>query len=216
MAPAFRHERCANCHAVEADGFQSDAAHITTRGLPSGHPTVNAATNCTSCHTNNLLPSQGNINTGRHAAPASLDFRNRTDAQLCEMARGAAPEMVLNRLNQDKLTLWALGDGRRPQGDIRFSTGPLPPPSDRATEQYRDLAESRSVLGLGWHAMSHKPWGWIATWNEKIVQGTRFNEARGRKTWLQSPVCVAKLWQNYCVRLVWIGSSPMSDSSVSD
>ncbi len=124
MAPTFRHERCANCHAVVPDNFAKDTSTDTSKGLPSNHTTVNASTNCATCHTNSLLPTQGTINPGWHA-PSGMDFRNRTDAQLCTMAQtfGGAGS-VLNHLTQDKLILWAIGDGRRPSNSTPYPTAP--------------------------------------------------------------------------------------------
>jgi len=113
LAATFRHARCTNCHAVMATNF----ARGTGAGLPSNHTAVSAATDCaSSCHTTSLLPAQGSINPGWHAAPSTMDFRNKTDAQLCEMAKnpGSIAGSVLNHLSQDKLVLWAAGDGRVP------------------------------------------------------------------------------------------------------
>lgn len=126
LAPTFKHDRCKNCHAVAADNFVKDTATDTDNGLPSNHTNVNATTNCASCHTNSLLPTQGTINPGWHAAPTSMDFRNRTDAQLCSMAQnpGSVAGSVLNHLTQDKLILWAVGDGRRPQNSTPYPTAP--------------------------------------------------------------------------------------------
>ena len=112
LAATFRHARCVNCHAVAATNFARG-----TGGLPSNHTAVTAATDCAlSCHTTALLPAQGSVNPGWHAAPSTMDFRNKTDPDLCNMAKnaGSVAGTVLNHLTQDKLVLWAVGDGRVP------------------------------------------------------------------------------------------------------
>lgn len=128
MAPTFRHERCANCHAVVPDNFVKDTATDTDNGLPSNHTTVNASTNCATCHTNNLLPTAGTINPGWHA-PSGMDFRNKNIQELCSMAkRGAggatSANAVRDHLTQDKLILWVVGDGRVPQNRPTLQTAP--------------------------------------------------------------------------------------------
>jgi hypothetical protein len=130
LAPTFRHERCVNCHAVVATNF----ARVTP-GLGAAHPSVAATTNCQTCHTNTLLPTQGTINPGWHAAPASMDLRNLTDAQLCQRATnpGSVAGSVLNHLTQDKLILWAIADGRLPNS----ITKPTAPPNSISTWQAR-------------------------------------------------------------------------------
>jgi hypothetical protein len=135
LAPTFRHARCVNCHAVVPDGFQNDSPDNPPGGLPSNHPGVNANSNCTGCHTNNLLPAQGTVNPGWHG-PAGMDFRNRNDQQLCLSAHfgvggQGTTQAVLDHLTQDKLILWAIGDGRVPGGGTR----PLAPPGNIATWQ---------------------------------------------------------------------------------
>lgn len=129
VAATFKHQRCMNCHAVAADNFQNASATSPNRGLPASHPTVTAATSCSSCHTNALLPSEGTVNPGWHAAPASMDFRNKTDAQLCLMAQLAGNGTVASirtHLTEDKLILWAVGDGRRPAASNGSALPPLP------------------------------------------------------------------------------------------
>ncbi len=130
LAPTFRHARCVNCHAVTATNFAR-----ATPGLGSGHSVVTATTNCQSCHTNTLLPAQGTFNPGWHAPPATMDLRNLTDAQICELrARNAGTAgTVQNHLTQDKLILWAIGDGRLPNGAIL----PTAPPNNISTWQTR-------------------------------------------------------------------------------
>jgi len=135
LAPTFRHARCVNCHAVVPDSFQNDSANNPPGGLPSNHPGVNANTNCSTCHTNNLLPAQGTVNPGWHG-PAGMDFRNRNDQQLCLSAHfgvggQGTTQAVLDHLTQDKLILWAIGDGRVPGGGTR----PLAPPGNIASWQ---------------------------------------------------------------------------------
>jgi hypothetical protein len=133
LAPTFKHARCINCHAVAATNF----ARGTGTGLPANHSVVSAATNCTqsSCHTSTLLPTQGTINPGWKSAPADMDFRNKTDADLCAMAKnpGTVAGSVLNHLSQDKLVLWAVGDGRVPGG----TTLATAPPNSISTWQTR-------------------------------------------------------------------------------
>lgn len=140
IMPTFQHARCVNCHAVAADNFQNDPASNPNGGLPANHPVVTATTNnqstqngqgCRSCHTDAFLPTQGNVNPGWHAAPAGLDFRNRTLMQHCLAAQfGAGSSVgdaaVLSHLTEDKLILWAIGDGRVPGGGTR----PLAPPGN--------------------------------------------------------------------------------------
>jgi hypothetical protein len=45
-----------------------------------------------------------------------MDFRNKTPAQLCGMAKnpGTIAGTVLNHLTQDRLILWAVASGRVP------------------------------------------------------------------------------------------------------
>lgn len=130
IAPTFKHPRCTTCHAVAATGFR----RVNDRNpgvLPAAHPVVNAQTNCVSCHTNALLPSQGSINPGFQSAPANMDFRNKSDQVLCNMAKqhvsGHSP---LQHMTQDKLILWAVGDGRVPG-----KTLPTAPPNNIASWQ---------------------------------------------------------------------------------
>jgi hypothetical protein len=155
MAPTFRHQRCANCHAVVPDNFQNDVATNQNRGLPSNHQAVNANTNCTSCHTNGLLPSEGTINPGWHAE-ANMDFRNRTDQQLCAFARTGAggatsANAVRDHLTQDKLILWAVGDGRVPQGRPRLQTAPpdrTPPDTAQEIQAWQQLVNRWVDYGM--------------------------------------------------------------------
>ena len=150
IAPTFRHPRCVNCHAVATDSFMNDPATNGNGGLPSNHPQVNAAMDnsggCANCHTNNLLPAQGTINPGWHAAPAPMDFRNRTPAQLCSMAQQSATDPITGQpvsgfqhLTQDKLILWAVNPN--PQGNVQLpsipagQTRPPAPPANIAAWQ---------------------------------------------------------------------------------
>ena len=85
LAPTFRHPRCTTCHAVAATDFQR--VDDTPPGvLPAAHLVVNAATDCTACHTDGLLPVEGTIAPGWQSAPIAFDFRDKTDAELCAMA----------------------------------------------------------------------------------------------------------------------------------
>lgn len=137
LAFTFNEARCMNCHAAAATNFQIGAFP----GLPASHPQVNATTNnqstqngqgCRSCHTDALLPTQGSINPGWHAPPASMDFRNRSITQLCQMAKSlGSSKAAYNHLTKDKLILWAVVDGRVPNG----STLPLAAPG--SLEEWR-------------------------------------------------------------------------------
>jgi hypothetical protein len=143
--PTFRHDRCVNCHAVAADNFQNDLPppppgqrlppENQAGGLPGGHPSVNAKSNCAICHNNGLLPTQGSVNPGWHAAPAALDFRNRTIPLLCGFARtgvggATTANAVRDHLTQDKLILWAVGDGRVPTTPTTTVRPTAPPDSN--------------------------------------------------------------------------------------
>ncbi|MBA5865971.1 MAG: hypothetical protein GDA67_04645 [Nitrospira sp. CR1.3] len=132
IVPTMRHLRCVNCHAVAAENFQNDPASNPNGGLPSNHPGVNGSTNCTTCHTNALLPALGNINPGWHAAPASMDFRNRTNAQLCSMAQqNAGGASGFQHLTQDKLILWAVNPNA--SGNVQLpgaAARPAAPPAN--------------------------------------------------------------------------------------
>lgn len=152
LAATFRHPRCVNCHAVAADGFQNDTANPPANnppgGLPSNHPAVNSGPGCANCHTNALLPTQGTVNPGWHAAPATLDFRNRNDLQLCLSAQFGAGGVgglnaALEHLTQDKLILWAVGDGRRPQSSTPLQTAP---PNNIAT--WQSMIQSWVAAGM--------------------------------------------------------------------
>lgn len=122
LAFTFNERRCQSCHAAAATNFQIGAIP----GLPATHPAVDATMNnqstqnnqgCRSCHTDALLPTLGNINPGWHAPPASMDFRGKSIGQLCQMARApGSPSAVFRHLMNDKLILWAVGDGRVPNG----------------------------------------------------------------------------------------------------
>lgn len=139
MAPSFRHERCMNCHAVAATNFQPGAG-----GLPAAHVAVTASTNCavSGCHTTALQPA-GTVDPGWHAPAAGSDLRNKTDAQLCQMARdrGTVAPSTLAHLTQDRLILWAVGDGRVPN-----KTLPTAPPNSIAT--WRDRVQSWINAGM--------------------------------------------------------------------
>jgi hypothetical protein len=120
LAPTFRHARCSNCHAVEAASYQP-----STPGLPTGHASVTAASNCQSCHTNTLLPTAGLDNPGWHAPPAAMDFRFKTDQQLCAQTNSVGDSAaVLRHLHEDKLILWAVSDGRKPSSTTPLTLAP--------------------------------------------------------------------------------------------
>lgn len=142
LAATFQHPRCTTCHAVAATDFQrvnDDPPGV----LPAGHPVVNASTDCTSCHSAAILPPEGTIDPGWQSAPAALDFRDKTDAELCDMAsQPVSGHSPLEHMSEDKLVLWAVGDGRLPFGD----TLPTAPPND--IEQWRGLIQQWVAAGL--------------------------------------------------------------------
>jgi hypothetical protein len=143
LLPTFRHARCINCHAVAADNFQKATAANPNRGLPSTHPDVTAASDCRSCHTNALLPSEGTLNPGWQAAPADMDFRNKSDMHLCLAANlpGSKARDVREHLTQDKLILWAVGDGRRPADASGSALPALPVAPPMSIAQWRTLVQ---------------------------------------------------------------------------
>ena len=121
LAPTFRHARCQNCHAGTPTNFVAGSVP----GLPAGHQAVNASTTCQTCHTNTLLPALGTVNPGWHSPPATMDFRNRTDLQLCEQVKTLGnADTVRQHLKEDKLVLWAVGDGRRPSNTTPLALAP--------------------------------------------------------------------------------------------
>ncbi len=134
LAPTFRHPRCETCHAVEATGFgnvNDDPPGV----LPATHPAVDASTDCTACHTSGLLPETGSIDPGWQSAPAAFDFRNLDDATLCNMASPpVSGHTPLEHMTEDKLVLWAVGDGRVP-----FDNPDLPTAPPHDIEVWRDL-----------------------------------------------------------------------------
>lgn len=133
LAPTFQHPRCTTCHAVAATNFQT--VNDNPPGvLPAGHPTVNAQTDCTSCHTSSLLPATGTIDPGWQSAPVAFDFRDLDAATLCTMAsQPVSGHTPLEHMTEDKLVLWAVGDGRLPFGN----NVPTAPPND--IQAWRDL-----------------------------------------------------------------------------
>jgi hypothetical protein len=143
LAPTFRHARCETCHAVAATNFQrvnDDPPGV----LPASHPIVNATTDCTACHTSALLPPTGTIDPGWQSAPPAFDFRGQDDASLCNMAsQEVSGHTPFEHMTEDRLVLWAVGDGRVP-----FSATPLPtaPPND--IEQWRALIQQWVDAGM--------------------------------------------------------------------
>jgi hypothetical protein len=142
LAPTLRHARCVNCHAVRADNYQRDSASNPPGGLPSIHPlpppppppnpppanwsaSLEASEACANCHSIDLLPAEGDINPGWHTPASTRDFRNKTNDQLCQLARAFASPATSARehLSEDKLILWAVGDGRVP-GETKKLTAP--------------------------------------------------------------------------------------------
>jgi hypothetical protein len=141
LAETFRHPRCTTCHAVAATDFRR--VNDSPPGvLPAAHPVVNAGTDCTICHTSSLLPVEGTIAPGWQSAPIAFDFRDKTDAELCALAsQPVSGHPPLEHMSEDKLVLWAVGDGRVP-GD----TYPTAPPNDIA--QWRALVQQWVAAGL--------------------------------------------------------------------
>jgi hypothetical protein len=145
LAPTFRHARCVNCHAVRADNYQLDSPSNPPGGLPSNHPVAPTASGiwtpalensgaCATCHITigreSLLPEDGSINPGWHTPEPGLapgtDFRNKTDADLCVLAKRAVAtaQNAQEHLSEDKLILWAVGDGRVPGGTRKLTAPP--------------------------------------------------------------------------------------------
>ena len=142
LAATFRHPRCTTCHAVEATDFRR--VNDEPPGvLPASHPIVNAATDCTSCHTASLLPP-GNIDPGWQSAPSTFDFRDKTDLELCAMAsQPVSGHSPLEHMSEDRLVLWAVGDGRVPFGNPDLPTAP---PHD--IDQWRTLLQQWVANGM--------------------------------------------------------------------
>lgn len=142
LAATFRHPRCTTCHAVAATDFQrinDDPPGV----LPAGHPVVNAATDCSSCHGASLLPP-GNIDPGWQSAPPEFDFRDNSDTELCGMAsQPVSGHSPLEHMSEDRLVLWAVGDGRVPFGNPDLPTAP---PHD--IEQWRGLIQQWVSAGM--------------------------------------------------------------------
>jgi hypothetical protein len=79
-------------------------------------------TTCISCH-NGTLPNPAQVPQITHdidwqAPPSNQDFRNLSDAQLCQKARnfGSIANSVPDHLKGDVLILWAVLGGQRPNG----------------------------------------------------------------------------------------------------
>ncbi|MEE8428032.1 MAG: hypothetical protein V3S33_00825, partial [Gammaproteobacteria bacterium] len=88
---------------------------------PSTKPNHNVGTDCTqsSCHTQALTGSSVWV-----APVGSHDFRNKTDAQLCQLALQPPPGFTpTSHLKTDPLVVWAIIDGDVP-GSTR-STVPV-------------------------------------------------------------------------------------------
>jgi len=147
LAPTLRHARCVNCHAVRTDNYQHDSANNPPGGLPSNHPlpppppppnppptswspALEASGACEGCHfttgPNSLLPAEGDLNPGWHTPQSTRDFRNKTNEQLCQLAKTvvAPAQNTREHLTEDKLILWALGDGRVPGGTRKLTAPP--------------------------------------------------------------------------------------------
>ncbi len=138
LAPTLRHARCVNCHAVKADNYQNDAASNPQGGLPSNHPHPEDNPNlnwnvarednaqCAGCHTDGLLPAEGELRPGWHTPASARDFRNKTNDDLCRMAKTfvSPATSAQHHLTEDNLLLWAVGDGRVPDGTRRLTASP--------------------------------------------------------------------------------------------
>jgi hypothetical protein len=142
LAETFRHPRCTTCHGVAATDFRR--VNDTPPGvLPAAHPVVNATTDCTTCHTPALLPVEGTIAPGWQSAPAAFDFRDKTDAELCALAsQPVSGHPPLEHMSEDKLVLWAVGDGRLPFNE----SVPTAPPN--SIEQWRSRVQQWVDAGL--------------------------------------------------------------------
>lgn len=142
LAPTFRNARCTTCHAVAATDFRlvsDDPPGV----LPAGHAQVDASTDCTGCHSGALLPDEGTIDPGWQSAPATFDFRDKSDTELCAMAgQPVSGHTPLEHMSQDKLVLWAVGDGRLPFAN----SVPTAPPHD--IEQWRELVQQWVSAGM--------------------------------------------------------------------
>ncbi|AKS43024.1 hypothetical protein [Wenzhouxiangella marina] len=142
LAPSFRHPRCTTCHAVAATDFR----RVTDNPpgvLPAAHPVVSASTDCTGCHNASVLPIEGTIDPGWQSAPIAFDFRDRSDLELCNLAsQPVSGHSPLEHMSEDKLVLWAVGDGRLPFG----GTVPTAPPNDIA--QWRGLIQQWVAAGM--------------------------------------------------------------------
>ncbi|MDF0644437.1 MAG: hypothetical protein P0111_10425 [Nitrospira sp.] len=157
LEPTFLHPRCVNCHAVVAENFQNDPQVNGNGGLPFGHPVTNSTTNnnsmqngqgCRLCHQDSLLPTQGSINPGWHA-PAGGNFRDDPTGLMgrCLSGQGGSPTAVAH-LREDKLILWAIGDGRIPdaQGQPPNRRRPTAPPHD--IETWRNAVNAWAANGF--------------------------------------------------------------------
>lgn len=114
IEPAFKAASCVNCHSAAAGNFAS---------LSSQHSGTNAAVMnpgaCTGCHSDSLLPhglAQVTHPISWQAPSSAMDFRNRSDAQLCQMAGnpGSIASDTLDHLKGDPLILWAVQGGPLP------------------------------------------------------------------------------------------------------
>lgn len=93
IASAFGEDRCVNCHGYG------------TGGSGSTKPNHNVGSTCTTCHI-----------AGWSVPPSSLDFRGKTQQQLCAMAKtGSPPHPIFSdHLKLDPLILWAVAQGNLP------------------------------------------------------------------------------------------------------
>ena len=115
LEPAFRHDRCTQCHGF-FNGIKSS--------IPN-HGSHSTATNCqtSTCH------AQSRVGVAGWRAPAAaLDLRQKSRSGLCAMAKTAPPGTdVPHHLKDDALILWAVGSGRMPND----TTKPHAPPGNQ-------------------------------------------------------------------------------------
>jgi hypothetical protein len=116
LKPAFQASSCVNCHSATSGTFLNlSSQHSGT--APAMDPTT-----CINCH-NGTLPNPAQVPQITHdidwqAPPSNQDFRNLSDAQLCQRARnfGSIANSVPDHLKGDVLILWAVQGGPRPNG----------------------------------------------------------------------------------------------------
>lgn len=113
LLPTYQHPRCTNCHGVNAS--------------PSTKPNHHVGSTCSTCH------SLGGASNW-HAPPATMDFRNKTAAQMCQMTKTLSIN-IANHLTNDSLILWAVNSGAVPGSAL-----PKAPPS--STSAWHERVEA--------------------------------------------------------------------------